>query len=70
MTHGWHYDHRTGAWNRLATAETRLACARKMDRLVPARSRRTNLHVRYTEGNYPDGLPPHPDGDGVRRDVP
>jgi hypothetical protein len=53
----------------LAQAHDRDACSKKMARLVPFRSRRTNLHVRYTEGSYPDGLPPHPDGDGVRRDV-
>jgi hypothetical protein len=67
---GWHYCHRSGTWNRLAQAEDRDACSRQMERLVPFKSRRTNLHVCYTEGSYPDRLPPHPHGDGVRRDVP
>jgi hypothetical protein len=69
VIYGWHFDHLTGTWHRLCEAHDRAACSRKMARLVPFGKRRTNLHVCYTEGSYPEGVPPHPHGDGVRRDV-
>lgn len=64
---GWHYRHLTGTWDRVCQSADREACARKFHALVPRP--RTNLHFALTQGSYPGWIPPHPHGDGVRRDT-
>jgi len=65
--HGWHYEHRQQCWHRECEAETRPECARRLRALHPRP--RSNLHLALTQGGYPQWVPPHPDGDGVRRDT-
>lgn len=71
MWYGWHF-HR-GAWHRLCEAEDYAECSRLLDRAIAALGLDpwgpTNQHRRLTQGSYPRGLPPAPNGDGVRRDV-
>jgi hypothetical protein len=67
MWYGWHFDHKTGTWDRLCEDVAIDDCWRQLVALRPAA--RTNLHRAFTQGSYPGWLPPHPHGDGVRRDV-
>lgn len=66
MWYGWHFRHIAGTWDRLVQSGDRDACGRKLRALRPRP--RTNLHLALTQGSYPQWVPPHPSGDGVRRD--
>ena len=66
MWYGWSYRHVTGTWERPCEGRDRVECASRLAALVPRP--RTNLHHALTQGSYPQWVPPHPRGDGTRRD--